>query len=114
MRFINRGGSSFLLNKTQSPSLRVGLEPKPDFFIYVVKPEPELSQTLVVNFSSPKNPEPDPSLKKSGPTYLYSLTRRILWRACRSSIPTVHKCTIDINEFQMSYNRRKIPSCHPF
>jgi hypothetical protein len=38
----------------------VGLELKPDFFIYLVKPEPksDLSPTYVVNFSSPKMPEP--------------------------------------------------------
>jgi hypothetical protein len=54
-----RGGSGFLLNKTQSPSTRVGLGPKPNFFIYVVKPEPELSPTYLVNFSSPKKPKPE-------------------------------------------------------
>ncbi len=54
-------GSGFLINKTQSPSPRVGLGPKDNFFIYVVKPEPkpELSPTYLVNFSSPKKPEPE-------------------------------------------------------
>jgi hypothetical protein len=47
----------FFLHETQSPSTRVGLGPKPDFFIYVVKPEPEVSPTYLVNFLSPKKPE---------------------------------------------------------
>jgi hypothetical protein len=38
---ITRGGSGFLLHKTQSPSPRVGLRPKPNFITYVVKPEPK-------------------------------------------------------------------------
>jgi hypothetical protein len=77
----NRGGSGFLLHKTQSPSPRVGLRPKPNFFTYVVKPEPEpepdKSPTYLVNFSSIEKaqaqsmkPEPDQSPKKSGPTHL--------------------------------------------
>jgi hypothetical protein len=60
-----RGGSGFLLKKTQSPSPRVGHGNKPNFFIYVVKPEPELRLTKKIR------PEPDPSPKKSGPTHLY-------------------------------------------
>ncbi len=52
-------GSGFLIHKTLSLSLRVGLGPKPDFFIYVVKPKPELSLTYLVNFSSPKKPKPE-------------------------------------------------------
>ena len=50
----HRGGSGL------SPSPRVRLGPKPNFFIYVVKPEPEpkLSPTYLVNFSSPKKSEP--------------------------------------------------------
>jgi hypothetical protein len=36
---------------------------KPDFFIYIVKPEPEpepeLSPTYLVTFSSPEKPEPE-------------------------------------------------------
>jgi hypothetical protein len=49
----------FLLNKIQSLSPRVGLGPKPDFFKYVVKPKPEpkLSPTYLVNFSSLKKPK---------------------------------------------------------
>jgi hypothetical protein len=40
MYIVNRGGSGlFLLHKTQSP--RGGLGPTPDFFTYVVKPEPD-------------------------------------------------------------------------
>ncbi len=46
-------------NKNQILSPRVGLGPKPDFFIYIVKPEPELSPTYLVTFSSPKKPEPE-------------------------------------------------------
>jgi hypothetical protein len=53
-----RLGSDFLLHKTQSPSPRFGLGPKPDFFTYVVKPEPNKSTTYLVNFSSPKEPKP--------------------------------------------------------
>jgi hypothetical protein len=47
------------LGLSLSPKFRLG--PKPDFFIYVVKPkpEPELSLTYLVNFSSPKKPEPE-------------------------------------------------------
>jgi hypothetical protein len=37
-----RSGLGLLLHKTQSLSLRVGLGPKPNFFIYVVKPEPKV------------------------------------------------------------------------
>jgi hypothetical protein len=39
----------------------VGLELKPDFFIYLVKPGPkfDLSLTYFVKFSSPKEPEPE-------------------------------------------------------
>jgi hypothetical protein len=50
----------FLLYKTQNPSPRVGLGPKPNFFIYVVKPEPKpkVSLTYLVNFLSPKKPKP--------------------------------------------------------
>jgi hypothetical protein len=51
-----RGGPCFLLNKTQSPSPRVELGPKPNFFIYVVKPKPKLSPPYLVKFSSPKWP----------------------------------------------------------
>jgi hypothetical protein len=42
-------------------SPRVGLGPKPYFFIYIVKPEPEpkLSPTYIVTFSSQKKPEPE-------------------------------------------------------
>jgi hypothetical protein len=46
-------------NKNQILSPRVRLRPKPDFFIYIVKPEPELSPTYLVTFSSPKKPEPE-------------------------------------------------------
>ncbi len=59
-------------NKNQILSPKVGLGPKPDFFIYIVKPEPELSPTYLVTFSSPspnhaaqpgpKKFRPDPSL----------------------------------------------------
>jgi hypothetical protein len=35
----------------------VGLKPKPDFFIDAVKPKPNLCQTYLVNFSSPKKTE---------------------------------------------------------
>jgi hypothetical protein len=58
---------------TQSPSPRVRLGPEPDFFIYVVRPEPkpDESPTYLVIFSSLKKPELDPSTKKSGPTHLY-------------------------------------------
>jgi hypothetical protein len=50
----------FLINKNQSPSPRVRLMPKPNFLIYVVKPEPEpeISPTYLVNFSSLKKSEP--------------------------------------------------------
>jgi hypothetical protein len=36
-----------------------GLGPEPEFFIYVLKPEPKpnLSPTYLVNFSSSKNPK---------------------------------------------------------
>ncbi len=44
--------------KNQNPSPRVGLGPNPDLFIYIVKTEPKLSLTFLVNFSSPKKPEP--------------------------------------------------------
>jgi hypothetical protein len=36
----------------------VGLQPKPDFFIYLGKPEPDLSPIHLVNSLSPKNPIP--------------------------------------------------------
>jgi hypothetical protein len=52
-------GSGFLLNKTTST--RVGLGPKPDFFIYIVKhePVPNLSPTTyLVNFQARKSPSP--------------------------------------------------------
>jgi hypothetical protein len=55
-------------NKNQILSPRVGLGPKPNFFIYIVKPEPELSPTYLVTFSSPKKPEPkswSPSLTRA-------------------------------------------------
>jgi hypothetical protein len=39
-------------------SPKVGLGPKPNFFTYIVKPEPDISLTYLVNFSSPKKPEP--------------------------------------------------------
>jgi hypothetical protein len=50
----------FLPYKTKSLSPRVRLRAKPDFFIYVVKPEaePKLSPTYLVKFSSPNKPEP--------------------------------------------------------
>jgi hypothetical protein len=47
-------------NKNQILSPRVELRPKPDFFIYIVKPEPEpkpeFSPTYLVTFTSPKSP----------------------------------------------------------
>jgi hypothetical protein len=50
-----------LIKKNQILSLRAGLGPKPDFFIHIVKPEPEpeLSPTYLVTFSSPKKPKPE-------------------------------------------------------
>jgi hypothetical protein len=50
--WARRSGLGFLLHKTQS--LRVRLGPKPNFFIYIVKPESKVSPTYFVNFSSPK------------------------------------------------------------
>jgi hypothetical protein len=50
-------GLDFLLNKTLNPTL--GLGPKPNFFINVVPHEPKLSPTYLINFSSPKKPEPE-------------------------------------------------------
>jgi hypothetical protein len=55
MHVTSRGGSG-LSPKTQSP--RVGLGSKPNFFTYIVKPEPNKSPCYLVNFSGPKKPEP--------------------------------------------------------
>jgi hypothetical protein len=49
------------------------LETGRHFFINVFKsePEPNLSPTYFVNFSSPQKHETNPSTKKSGPARLY-------------------------------------------
>jgi len=55
-------------NKNQILSPRGGLGPKPNFFIYKEKSEPErkLSQTYSVTFSSPK------SLSRPIPNWVFS------------------------------------------
>jgi hypothetical protein len=70
-------GLGFLLHKTQSPSLRVGLGPKPNFFTYVVKSKPDKKLNLLSKFFKPEKtqaqsmkPKPD-KIRPDPPLIIY-------------------------------------------
>jgi hypothetical protein len=82
------GGLGFLLHKNQSPSPRVGLGPKPNFFHFCRKAQALalIKPDLFSKFFKPKKaqaqsmkPEPNPSPKKSGPTHLYMTPCDTVW-----------------------------------